>query len=217
MSRPTRRARPTSTSGPSPGDAVGTIDFLSGRLCLVANLLPPADTVRVSGTWVIGGERRRRYCGRANLETVGIQGASGPGGHPGSSSPQVSRRMSRLKQRDNGPELAVRRLLHRSGLRYRVTWPVPGQRRRTIDIAFTRARLAVYIDGCFWHGCPVHGTSPKSNSEWWAEKIAANRARDADVTAQLEALGWTVMRFWEHEVPEAVVRQVGASLEHQGS
>ena len=134
-----------------------------------------------------------------------------PGPHPGASSPEIARRMSVLRRRDNGPEMAVRRLLHRAGLRYRVSWPVPGQRRRTIDIAFTRARLAVYIDGCFWHGCPIHATSPKANSKWWADKIAANRARDADVTAQLQGLGWTVMRFWEHEKPEDVASQIQQS------
>jgi DNA mismatch endonuclease (patch repair protein) len=113
--------------------------------------------------------------------------------------------MGVVKKRDNGPEMAVRRLLHAAGLRYRVAWPVPGQRRRTIDIAFTRARLAVFIDGCFWHGCPLHATSPKANAAWWAEKITTNRARDADVTGQLQELGWTVLRFWEHEDPEDVV------------
>lgn len=126
------------------------------------------------------------------------------GPHPGSSSSEMSRRMSAVRKRDNGPEMAVRRLLHSAGLRYRVAWPVPGQRRRTIDVAFTRARVAVYIDGCFWHGCPLHGTSPKANAAWWAEKIATNQARDADATAQLQELGWTVMRFWEHENPEDV-------------
>lgn len=125
----------------------------------------------------------------------------------------MSRRMSVVKKRDNAPELAVRRLLHAAGLRYRVAWPVPGQRRRTIDIAFTRARLAVFIDGCFWHGCPLHATSPKANAAWWAEKIATNRARDADVTAQLEDMGWTVMRFWEHERPDDVVTRIVEALE----
>jgi len=127
----------------------------------------------------------------------------------------MSRRMSAVKRQDNGPELAVRRLLHAEGLRYRVAWPVPGQRRRTIDIAFTRARLAVYIDGCFWHGCPVHGTIPKANSAWWTDKIAANRARDAAATQQLEALGWTVLRFYEHEPPSGVVCAVRDALPHR--
>lgn len=140
-----------------------------------------------------------------------------PGRHPGSSSVQMSQRMSRVKRRDNGPEMAVRRLLHARGFRYRVAWPVPGQRRRTIDIAFSRAKVAIYIDGCFWHGCPVHETSPKANSDWWAEKIRTNRARDADVTAQLKAMGWTVMRFWEHEEASLVVEQSGALISAQGT
>ena len=116
--------------------------------------------------------------------------------------------MGRVKKRDNGPEMAVRRLLHAAGLRYRVAWPIPGQRRRTIDIAFTRARLAVFVDGCFWHGCPLHATLPKANAAWWVDKISTNRARDADVTSQLEDMGWTVLRFWEHETPEDVVSTI---------
>lgn len=127
-----------------------------------------------------------------------------PGRHPGTTDGALSQQMSRLKRRDNTPELAVRRRLHAAGLRYRVAWPVPGQRRRTIDIAFTRLRLAVYIDGCFWHGCPQHLHVPKANRVWWVRKIETNRLRDADVTAQLESLGWTVLRFWEHEDPAEV-------------
>ncbi|GAA4961790.1 very short patch repair endonuclease [Kineococcus glutinatus] len=138
--------------------------------------------------------------------TTGTCGDPGP--HPGASTPAVSQRMSRMRRRDNGPEMAIRRRLHARGLRYRVVWPVPGQRRRTIDIAFTRARLAVYVDGCFWHGCPEHAHLPKANAGWWAQKIAWNRARDADVTRQLETLGWTVLRVWEHEDPEEVVERV---------
>ena len=146
-----------------------------------------------------------------------VRGAFDPGPHPGSSSVQMSARMSRVKRRDNGPEVAVRRLLHALGLRYRVAWPVPEQRRRTMDIAFTRARVAVYIDGCFWHGCPIHGTSPKSNSAWWADKIATHRARDADVTSQLHEMGWTVMRFWEHEDAAAVVADITSKVRRQGA
>ena len=133
---------------------------------------------------------------------------SPPGAHPGASSPEISHRMSALRRRDNGPETAVRQRLHALGLRYRVAWPVPGQRRRTIDIAFTRAHVAVYIDGCFWHGCPLHGTVPRSNTAWWENKLEANRARDASVNQQLGELGWTVLRFWEHEAPDAVAEQI---------
>jgi len=76
---------------------------------------------------------------------------------------------------------------------------VPSNRRRTIDIAFTRARLAVYVDGCFWHGCPEHGTQPLTNREWWQWKLARNKARDEDTELELRAAGWTVHRVWEHE------------------
>lgn len=116
--------------------------------------------------------------------------------------------MSRAKRKDTAPELALRRELHARGLRYRVTFPVPGQRRRTIDVAFTRAKVAVFVDGCFWHGCPEHGTRPRSNSAWWRDKLAANRARDADTDQTLIALGWTVVRAWEHEVPADVADRV---------
>lgn len=76
---------------------------------------------------------------------------------------------------------------------------VPGNNRRTIDIAFTRQRLAVFVDGCFWHGCPAHGTDPASNAEWWRKKLSTNRARDEDTNGLLAAAGWTVLRIWEHE------------------
>jgi DNA mismatch endonuclease, patch repair protein len=117
---------------------------------------------------------------------------------PPASSPSVSHRMSIHPRRDTGPEMAVRRLLHAVGLRYRVCLKVPGAPRRTIGIAFTRAKLAVFIDGCFWHGCPEHGEVPVANRRWWVDKIERNRARDAETTALLEAAGWTVLRFWEH-------------------
>lgn len=128
--------------------------------------------------------------------------------HPGSTSTAASRRLSQLQRRDTAPELAVRRLLHAAGYRYRVAFPVPGQRRRTIDIAFPGERLAIFIDGCFWHGCPAHGTSPRSNGEWWQQKLSANRARDRSTEALLAAIGWSFLRFWEHEEPAVVADSV---------
>ena len=89
------------------------------------------------------------------------------------------------------------------GLRFRVELPVPGMARRTIDIAFTRAKVAVFVDGCFWHGCTLHGVEPKNNADWWARKISMNRARDEGTVRHLEALGWTVLRFWEHDSVES--------------
>ncbi|GAA4918116.1 hypothetical protein GCM10023237_70140 [Streptomyces coeruleoprunus] len=80
--------------------------------------------------------------------------------------------------------------------------------RRTIDIAFPGTRIAVFLDGCFWHGCPQHATHPKSNADWWRTKLEKNVARDRETTEHLEAAGWTVLRFWEHEAPDAVARAV---------
>jgi DNA mismatch endonuclease (patch repair protein) len=127
---------------------------------------------------------------------------------PVPSSSGVSGRMSRQRRRDTTPEVSIRQLLHAQGYRYRVAWPIPGMRRRTVDIAFTRARVAVLVDGCFWHSCPQHKTSPMANSEWWSEKLEKNRLRDAATTAHLESMGWSVLRIWEHERPADAVTRI---------
>jgi DNA mismatch endonuclease (patch repair protein) len=96
-----------------------------------------------------------------------------------------------------------------------VDHPLPFDRRRRADVVFTRAKVAVFIDGCFWHGCPEHGTTPRTNTAFWSAKIERNRVRDADTTARLEALGWSVLRFWEHDdvatAAERVLRAVSRS------
>lgn len=116
--------------------------------------------------------------------------------------------MSRQARRDTGIEVALRRELHRRGLRYRVHQTVPALgRRRPIDIVFRGSRVAVFVDGCFWHSCPEHGTLPSSNRSWWQGKLALNRARDADADMRLRNDGWVVVRVWEHEDPvEAATR-----------
>lgn len=113
--------------------------------------------------------------------------------------PQVTRRMSLQARRDTRPELAIRSMLHAAGLRFRVSYPVPELSRCSIDIAFTRRRVAVFVDGCFWHLCPDHGTQPKANGSRWAAKLAANQSRDRRVDAKLAEHGWRVLRIWEHE------------------
>ena len=120
--------------------------------------------------------------------------------------------MSRQVSKDTAAELAVRRLLHAAGLRYRVEYPVPGMARRRIDIAFTSVKVAVLIDGCFWHGCPQHATQPKANAEWWRAKLEANVARDRDTDRRLAEAGWTVVRAWEHEDPAEVADRVEAAV-----
>jgi DNA mismatch endonuclease (patch repair protein) len=103
------------------------------------------------------------------------------------------------------------------GFRFRVDWQLPGLRRRA-DLAFVSARVAVFIDGCFWHGCPVHGTWPKANAQWWRDKIHSNIRRDRDTDVQLMANGWTVLRFWEHDdathAARTIQRQIAAK--HRG-
>ncbi|MEU5772381.1 very short patch repair endonuclease [Streptomyces venezuelae] len=120
--------------------------------------------------------------------------------------------MRRQASRDTAPEVAVRRLLHASGHRYRLNVRVPDMPRRTIDIAFTRAKVAVFLDGCFWHGCPEHATQPKANAEWWREKLDRNIARDLETSKHLAESGWTVLRFWEHETPDRVATRVAATV-----
>jgi DNA mismatch endonuclease (patch repair protein) len=131
----------------------------------------------------------------------------------------VSRRMSRQRRRDTEPELMLRRKLFALGLRYRVNHPLPGFPRRRADITFLRARIVVFVDGCFWHSCPQHASSPRRNSEWWRSKLEANRTRDRETDLHLEGLGWVVIRVWEHEeVAEAAtaiaqaVRQASTEL-----
>jgi len=115
------------------------------------------------------------------------------------------------RRRDTEPERRVRSLLHADGLRFRVDLPVRVGRARPLrpDIAFTKVHLAVFIDGCFWHGCPQHGRRPQvKNRHYWGPKIARNMERDAEHTQALNASGWTVLRFWEHEPPGTVANRV---------
>lgn len=129
----------------------------------------------------------------------------------------VRNAMRANKRRDTKPELLVRRLLHAAGLRYRVDYPLPFDRRRRADIVFTRRRVAVFIDGCFWHACPEHYVAPKTHAGYWAGKVERNTKRDADTNARLEAAGWRVMRFWEHEPAEEVARSIGAAVKESGA
>jgi len=129
---------------------------------------------------------------------------------PGRVSPggRVSRRMSVQARRDTAPEMSLRRALHARDLRYRVQFPVPGLKRRRIDIAFTRIRLAVFVDGCFWHGCPEHGVRPRANSDWWDWKLKRNSDRDRDTDRVLLDQGWSVVRVWEHDCPTPAADEV---------
>lgn len=123
-----------------------------------------------------------------------------------------SEAMRRVRTSGTAPEIALRSALHRVGARFRVGYPVPGRPRRSIDIAFTRRRLAVFVDGCFWHGCPIHGAVPVTNHTFWSAKREENLSRDHDTDLCLERAGWTVLRLWEHVATDAAVKLVLAAL-----
>lgn len=127
-----------------------------------------------------------------------------------SSSGKASRRMKSVRQSGTSAEMELRRALHARGLRYRVNAPVLPDKRRRVDIAFSSARVAVFVDGCFWHGCPEHATWPASNADFWREKIETNRRRDRNTDAQLEKANWRVVRVWEHEDPDPVAARIEA-------
>lgn len=135
---------------------------------------------------------------------------------PKPSSPEVSRRFRRTRQTGTSAEMAIRRELHRRGFRYRVGYKVSSKPRRVADIVFTRYRLAIFIDGCFWHGCPTHGTWPKNNAAFWRDKIEANRQRDYDTNRRLAVAGWHVLRVWEHEAPVEAADRIERRLNVSG-
>ncbi|MGW7225246.1 DNA mismatch endonuclease Vsr [Streptomyces sp. SID5594] len=113
------------------------------------------------------------------------------------------RNMQAIRSRDTKPERLIRKLVHANGLRYRVAAKPLPDLRRTADLVFRPAKVAVFIDGCYWHGCPEHYVSPKTNSGYWSEKVARNVARDRDTDERLTAAGWLVLRFWEHQSSDA--------------
>lgn len=120
----------------------------------------------------------------------------------------VRKSMQSNKGRDTKPELALRRAAHALGLRYRVSVrPVPTIR-RTADLVFTRAKVAVFLDGCFWHGCPEHHTKSATNAEYWAEKVRRNRERDGETDQIFAVAGWQVLRVWEHEDPAEAAERI---------
>ncbi len=127
---------------------------------------------------------------------------------PSPSSDAALRRMQAAKPRDTAPEKALRSALHRRGLRYRIDTKPLKELNRRADIIFRSAKVAIFVDGCFWHGCPIHGTQAKTNAEFWSFKIKQNQERDEDTTKRLEEAGWEVIRVWEHENPEKASEKI---------
>ncbi|SDQ35335.1 very short patch repair endonuclease [Quadrisphaera sp. DSM 44207] len=132
---------------------------------------------------------------------------------PAASSPAAARTMRANRRRDTQPEVALRRELWRRGHRYLVdATPAGTSRRRRADVLLRGARIAVFVDGCFWHSCPQHLSVPKRNREWWEVKLASVRERDARTDVELRAAGWVPVRIWEHEEPRAAVDRLEVLL-----
>ncbi|MEU6506614.1 very short patch repair endonuclease [Streptomyces sp. NPDC046942] len=122
------------------------------------------------------------------------------------------RNMQAIRSRDTKPEWLIRRLVHAKGLRYRVAArPLPDLR-RTADLVFRPAKVAVFIDGCYWHGCPEHYVPPRTNSGYWSEKVLRNMTRDRETDQKLKAAGWCVLRFWEHESSDACADKIALTV-----
>ncbi len=125
--------------------------------------------------------------------------------------------MKRVRREDTDPEMAIRRILFGRGLRYRKNRRPTADLRTRADLVFLKERVAVYVDGCFWHGCPQHATWPKTNAEFWRSKLEANVARDRRVDAALREAGWAVVRVWEHEAPEEAADRIEATVRGRAS
>lgn len=133
------------------------------------------------------------------------------------SSPESGRRLGRVRQRDTGAEIELRSALSALGLRYRLQVQLLSKPRRVADIVFRGPKVAVFVDGCFWHGCPLHGSWPKTNAAFWRAKIETNRARDADTDRRLRAIGWEVVRVWSHESAAEAADRIHEAIEPRAS
>ena len=131
---------------------------------------------------------------------------------PKASSIAALNRMRAAKPRDTAPEKAIRSAIHSRGLRFRIDSKPIKELNRRADIVLRSVKVAIFIDGCFWHGCPIHGTQAKANAEFWCSKIKRNQERDADTTRQLKEAGWKVIRVWEHEDPMEAAEKIYNSI-----
>lgn len=199
------------------------VELKSGRLVLASVCLrapPKSRRLYAYMRWSEGRKTRERYicevaaATRAENLALAWQAASAKASpdvkrkESWASSPSIRVVMSANRPRDTKPEVALRSAVHARGLRYRVSArPIPGVR-RTADLVFPGPRVAVFLDGCFWHGCPEHYRPSSRNSEYWTSKIAATRKRDQETDELLAEAGWAVIRVWEHEPAEDAADRV---------
>jgi DNA mismatch endonuclease (patch repair protein) len=179
----------------------------AGQVCSQGQAATSSE--QLNATHTRDGSRAEVPTSHCNADKLGHTVSMG---ESWASSEAVRASMRANRRRDTRPEVRVRRAAHALGLRYRVDMrPVPSLRVRA-DMVFTRAKVAVFIDGCFWHGCPVHYRPASKNSAFWSAKLTENRTRDARTTASLVAAGWSVIRAWEHEDPQAVASQIALTV-----
>lgn len=222
MSREARATEQDRAAGGRFTRAVNVGEGRYARASVALRLYRSTRRIRAYLRWSEEGETHERYLGEVDASTRAanlaqawrVARAAGyvttetvPSGSL-ASSPASRAVMSANKGRDTVPEKLLRSALHRRGLRYRVgVRPVPGLR-RTADVVFTKVRVAVFVDGCYWHGCPEHYRPAKKGASFWHEKIAQNQARDAETNEALRDAGWCVIRVWEHEDPERAAHEV---------
>jgi DNA (cytosine-5)-methyltransferase 1 len=200
----------------------GAVEKRGSMATLVGNAVPPvlASALLEPALRSLGLEPKVAFPapgdGRpAQKRSTGAVTRSRPGaptrraGVPAPSSAEAQRRMQATRRHDTAAELALRAEIDALGLPYEADASLPGTRRRA-DLLFEGSGVVVLVDGCFWHACPTHGTSPKANSVWWQQKLEANRRRDQDTDRKLHESGWVVLRFWEHDDPSQSARSVAA-------
>ena len=226
LTRTARTAEQDRAAGGCDRRLVDLGDGRAARASVELKVLPKTRRIRAYLRWSDGGRTREKYLGEVsettrarNLtlawrmayeqELVMIPEASADSW---ASSPAVRAVMKANRSRDTKPELALRSAIHGLGLRYRVDVPpIQGLRRRA-DLVFIKARVAVFSDGCYWHGCSDHYRAARSNGEFWNDKITKNQARDRDTDTKLLAAGWLVIRVWEHEVPAEAADRVAHAV-----
>ncbi|MFJ7127468.1 very short patch repair endonuclease [Streptomyces sp. NPDC098101] len=231
LSRDKRSAEQDQAAGGRHRRAVPLGDGSYARGSIQLRLYRSTRRIRAYLRWSDNGETRERYVcevyeatRKANLALAWTKAREAskvvdeplP---PNSRASSVSVRavMTANKGKDTKPELMLRSALHRRGLRYRVGVRPLAELRRTADVVFPRAKVAVFVDGCFWHGCPDHYRPAKKSGEEWSQKIKDNRDRDASTTLALRNQGWTVLRFWEHEDLELAAEEVRVVVEDRRS
>lgn len=210
------------------------VNLGDGRTALASVALkvyPNTRRIRAVLRWSQDGRSPERYLGEVKQDTRAANLAEGwkrarargllaegePPAQSWASSPQVRATMRGNRSKNTAPERTLRSLLYQRGLRYRVdAQPIPGLRRRA-DVVFPRKRLAVFVDGCFWHGCPDHYRPSTKNTAFWERKLTVNRTRDAQTNEKFAAAGWTVIRVWEHEDMAAAAARIEAAVRRRSA